>query len=423
MAMKEHQKNAIKNRLPKRGTRRTIYAALIIATLIGLAIWAFTPRPAPVELATASLGRFELSIEEYGKTRVRDRYTVYSPLSARIARIILREGDVVQAGADLASLTPVLAPMLDARTVQEQSERVAAREAMSTLANVRIERARVALQQASAERARSEKLAPDRFVSASKLEIDRLGELAAKKELASAIEERHVAEHEFELARAALRAVKEPGAVSGKSMLAIRAPISGTVLRVLQPNEGAVNLGTALLEIGDTKAMEIVAELLTTDALQAKPGTPVRIERWGGTGVLAGQVRRVEPAAFTKISALGVEEQRVNVIIDITSPHEQWQALGDGFRVSVRLITMAEENVLRVPVSAVFPLMGSAKPERYAAFIVREGRANLMPIEVHARNGELAWIRAGITAGEQVIIYPSAAVKDGARVVARTIQQ
>jgi HlyD family secretion protein len=401
-------------------TRKKIYAATFMAALITLVVWAFSPRPVPVELATASLGRFELAIEEYGKTRVRDRYIVYAPLTGRIARMRWREGDVVQAGDDLATLTPVLAPMLDARTLQEQAQRVETRDAMISLANVRIERARVALQQASADRARSEKLAPERFVSASKLEIDRLAELAAKKELASAIEERHVASHELELARAALRAVKQPESSASKSSFTIQAPIAGSVLRVVQTNEGTVNLGTALLEIGDTRVMEIVAELLTTDALQAKAGTPVRIERWGGSGVLEGQVRRVEPAAFTKVSALGVEEQRVNVIIDVTSPHEQWQALGDGYRVTVKLITIAHENVLRVPVSAVFPQTGNPSAEGYAAFIVRAGRAILTPIDVQARNGELAWIRTGIALGEQVIVYPSAAVKDGVRVVART---
>jgi HlyD family secretion protein len=402
--------------------RKIIYTITFVAVLIALLVWAFSPRAVPVELAKASEGRFELSVEEYGKTRVRERYTVSAPLSASIARISLREGDPVQAGAVLASLTPVLSPMLDARTLQEQSARVETTDAMVSLANARIERARVALQQASVERSRSEKLAPDRFVSASKLEMDRLAELAAKKELDSANEDRHVAIHELQQARAALRTVQEPSSGANKSVFTLKSPIAGSVLRLLQQSESTVALGAPLLEVGDTKNMEIVAELLTTDALQATSGTPVQIERWGGVGILEGRVRRVEPAAFTKVSALGVEEQRVNVLIDITSPYQQWKALGDGFRVSVRIITLIKEKVLRVPVSAVFPVTQSDDPDAYAVFVVREGRANLQRVDVGARNGKDAWIKSGLQPGDQVIIYPGDAVREGVRVIARKIE-
>jgi HlyD family secretion protein len=201
------------------------------------------------------------------------------------------------------------------------------------------------------------------------------------------------------------------------------------VLRVVQPSETMVALGAPLLEIGDIRQIEIVAELLTNDALQARPGTPVRIERWGGPAVLEGRVRLVEPSGFTKISALGVEEQRVNVLIDITSPPEQWQALGDGYRVGVRVIPLEQENVLRVPVSAVFPYPGTVAAGganagaggagNMGAFVLTDRRARLRAVEVGARNGDEAWIKSGLTAGEHVIIYPGNAVRDGTRVVAR----
>jgi HlyD family secretion protein len=396
--------------------RTIIYAIALIAVFAALVVWAFFPRAVPVELAKASEGRFELSVEEYGRTRVRERYTISAPLSASMARISLREGDPVQAGALLASLTPVLSPMMDARAVQEQSARVETSDAMVSLANARIERARVALQQASVELGRSEKLAPDRYVSANKLDMDRLTELAAKKEL-----DRHVAIHQLQQARAVLRIVQKPSSGAEKSAFTLQSPVNGSVLRVMQQSESIVALGAPLLEIGDTKNMEIVAELLTTDALQAAPGTPVKIERWGGTGILEGRVRRVEPAAFTKVSALGVEEQRVNVLIDITSPYEKWKALGDGFRVNVRIITLAKNNVLRIPVSTVFPDVVSDQPNAMAVFMVADGKAKLVPVAVGARNGVDAWITSGLQTGDQVIMYPGNTVKNGVRVTAREI--
>jgi HlyD family secretion protein len=196
------------------------------------------------------------------------------------------------------------------------------------------------------------------------------------------------------------------------------------VLKVHHQSETVVATGTPLLELGDTRRMEIVAELLTTDALMAVPGSAVRVERWGGPTVLQGRVRLVEPAAFTKISALGVEEQRVNVLIDLTSPAAAWAALGDGYRVGVRIVTRSEANVLRVPVSAVFPLpAGDAAPGSTASavFVLDGGRARLQPVQLGARNGSEAWIQHGLTPGAKVLIYPPAAVQDGAKVRVRSV--
>jgi HlyD family secretion protein len=191
---------------------------------------------------------------------------------------------------------------------------------------------------------------------------------------------------------------------------------------VHQTSETAVATGAPLVDLGDTGRLEVVAELLTADALQAEPGRAVRIERWGGPQALEGRVRRVEPAAFTKVSALGVEEQRVNVIIDLTSPPAQWQGLGDGWRVGVRIVTRQEAAVLRVPVSAVFPrpaTEGTAAAPGHAVFRIDAGRARLQPVRLGARNGHDAWIQDGLAAGAEVIVYPPAAVSDGARVRAR----
>lgn len=404
-----------------RHTRTWIIGTLAVAATAALLAWAFAPRPVQVELATARVGRFEITIDEDARTRIRDRYVVSAPLAGRLSRIALREGDPVAHDMVLAALAPTLAPMQDARTRAELAARVDTADAMVARAGTRIERAKVALEQARTVLKREEKLAAGRFVSASQLDTDRLAVRAAQKELDSATQDRHVAGHELEQARAALAAVRS----DNDATFAVRAPVAGRVLRVLQRSAGTVALGTPLLEIGDTGDMEIVAELLTADALRAAPGTPVRIERWGGDAPLAGKVRLVEPAAFTKISALGVEEQRVNVLIDIASPPEQWRALGDGYRVGVRIVALARDDALRVPVSAVFPSTrtptGDEGARAMAAFVVDGGRARLRTVEVGGRNGEDAWIVSGLRAGERVIVYPGDAVTDGGRVEARDV--
>lgn len=405
-----------------RKARVWIIGGVALAATAALLVWAFAPRPLQVELATASVGRFERTIDEDGRTRVRERYLVSAPLAGRLSRIALREGDAVTPDTVLATLTPALSPMLDARSEAQLAARVEAADANVARARTRIARARTAQAQARNTLKREEALAKDRYIAANQLDTDRLAVRAAEQELQSAEQESHVAGHELEQARAALAAVRD---ADNGNAFAVRAPVAGQVLRVIQTSAGTVALGTPLLEIGDTAGMEIVAELLTGDALQATPGTPVRIERWGGAAPLAGKVRRVEPAGFTKISALGVEEQRVNVLIDITSPPEQWRALGDGYRVGVRIVALARDDVLRVPVSAVFPSVlprtqahGDAAREM-AVFVVDAGRARLRPVEVGGRNGEEAWIVSGLRAGERVIVYPGDAVEDGARVQAR----
>jgi HlyD family secretion protein len=403
-------------------TKTWIYALGGTAIAVALVAWAFAPRPVEVEVATVTQGHFETTIDEDGKTRLRDRYVVSAPLSGLLTRISLREGDRVEANAVVATLTPVLSPMLDERTLREQQARVEITQAQVQRVNALIEGAKVSLLQAKNEVQRTEQLAKQGFVSPTKLETDRLAALAAQKALDAANEERHIAGHEVEQAQAALVAVRRPAHL-GPGSFELRAPIAGRVLRIVQGSEATVTLGAPLLELGDTQALEIVAELLTTDALQTRPGSRVAIERWGGSGVLEGRVRLVEPAAFTKVSALGVEEQRVKVLIDIASPPEQWRALGDGFRVGVRIVTMTLENAVTVPVSAVFPLPaqeGGAKGGM-AVFAVQDGHARITPVQVGARNGEHAWLQQGLAPGATVIVYPPSSVKDGVRVQVRKV--
>ena len=438
--------------------RRTwlIGGGLALALALGVG-WAFAPRPVEVELAAVTLGPFETTIDEDGKTRLADRYVVSAPLAGRLARITLKEGDAVAVDTPLAVLNAVLPAMLDERTRRELRARVAAAQDNVSRATSRTARAQVSLDQARNEVWRSEQLVQQGFIAPIKVETDRLATLGAQREVEGAAAERRMAAHELEQTQAALGAVQPSGAGAGAgagagraaantSGFTVRAPSAGRVLRVLQVSEGAVALGTPLIELGDTGRMEVVTELLTTDAIAARVGSRVVIERWGGPVALEGRVRNVEPAAFTKVSALGVEEQRVRVLIDITSPQADWQALGDGYRVSVRIVTLSEPKAVQVPVSAVFPLpssagmvsdagaageqgakgaaatdgsAGAAVPARFAVFVADEGRARQTAVMLGARNGSAAWIRGGLTTGQQVIAYPPATVRDGQRVAAR----
>ena len=253
--------------------------------------------------------------------------------------------------------------------------------------------------------------------------------------------EREVATRELAQARAALEAVRGPGG----SRFNVRSPVAGRVLKVHQTSEASVAMGTPLLDVGDTRRLEVVAELLTSDALQIPGAAAVRIDRWGGEGELAGQVRRVEPAAVTKVSALGVEEQRVKVLIDLTSPPAQWAALGEAYRVGVRIVTRSQPQALQVPVSALFPPPAGTQdslavghsasaPASAAApvpagpaatpmsvYAVEGGQARLVPVELLARNGRSAWIRAALPVGQAVVIYPPASLRDGQRVQVRRV--
>lgn len=385
-----------------------IYGAAGLAAAAALG-WAFAPRPAEVETAAVERGRFEQSIDEDGRTRLRDRYVVSAPVTARLTRITLREGDRVAAGDVVAVLTPVMSALVDERSLREAAARARAADAAVAGADARVERARLAQEEARLELARTSRLAGEGFLSASRLDSARLALDVAKRELEAARSGHEVAVHERTQARAAVQPAG-PGAAAGQPV-PVRAPVSGVVLRVPLHSEATVTAGTALLDIGDPRQMEVVAELLTTDAVSARPGTRAVIERWGGPP-LEGRVRRVEPAAFTKVSALGIEEQRVNVLVDIDAPPAEWLAMGDGFRVTVRVVTVSTADALMVPVGALFPYADGGM----AVLRLDGRRARLQPVELAARNGSVGWVRNGLEPGQRVVVYPPPGVSDGSRV-------
>lgn len=425
-------------------TRRTAFmlaaGTLVLAVLLA---WALAPRPVTVEAATVGMGPFEAGIDEEGRTRLRDRYVVSAPVAGRLQRPLLREGDAVRAGDVVARLQPLLPVMLDERARHEQQARAQAADAAWQAAQARVGVARLGAERADSEWRRTESLVQQGFVSEAKTEGDRLARDTARAEWQAAQEGERAARFEREAARAALvnptsaAVAAGEGTARGDAVL-LRAPVAGRVLKLNQASATTVAAGTPVLELGNVGALEVVVELLTGDAWQVRPGSVVRIERWGGPQALAGAVRSVEPAGFTKVSALGVEEQRVRVLIELTSPPAQWASLGDGFRVGVRVVTRSAERVLRVPVGAVFPRPAGLKADDgcpapqagepatlesgcVAAFVVEGGRARLRAVRLEARETRFAWLRGGLREGESVIVYPAAAVADGVRVAVRTV--
>ncbi len=390
-------------------SKKTLWISGGILLAMLLLVWAFWPQATEVETGAISRGRFERAVQEDGKTRLRERYVVSTPLTGRVQRVTLKQGDTVARDTVLATLWPVMPGLLDERARQEQNERIGAMEAAERRASANVERARAALDQAVADLKRSETLAQQGFVSPTQNETGRLTVRLRQKELESARQEEDATGHELQQARIAIRTFSQGG--STQRSWAIKSPIAGKVLKVNQQSEGLVQAGTALLELGDPSDLEVVVDLLTEDAAQVRPGTPATLANWGGPQLLQARVRLVEPAAYTKISALGVEEQRVNVVLDIVAPAEQWRSLGDGYKADVRIVVQTEPDALKVPVSALFP-----SGTRAALYTVENGRARQHEVEVLARNGSEAWIRSELAPGTAVILFPPSSLQEGERV-------
>jgi HlyD family secretion protein len=388
--------------------KKWIFVALVIALLIAGFAWAFRPQAVPVETAAVRNGAFEQTVEEDGKTRVRERYVVSAPLAGRLARVRLKAGDVVRAGTTVAVLTPSAPSMIDARAARELTERVGAAAAGVEQARANVARAEVALEQAQSDVVRRNKLQSEGFVAAAALEQAELTLRIQAKELEAARFMQEGAAHDLAQARAALmRARDAAGARRPGTAWEIESPVDGYVLRVLQESETVVGVGTPLLEIADPADLEVVIDVLSTDGVRIAGGA--RVEMDAGAGLhLTGRVRRVEPAAFTKVSALGVEEQRVNVIVDIASPPERWRGLGDQFRIDARIIIFERRDAVIVPVAALF-----RDTDQWAVFVATDGHARMRRVKVGGRTPSDAWIEEGLVAAERVIVYPGDSVADG----------
>jgi HlyD family secretion protein len=388
-------------------------AVLALAVIGGLA-FGFYPRAVAVDAVAVVRGPLAVTIEEEGKTRVTDRYVVSAPISGYARRIDLRVGDAVQAGQVLAVIEPLRAEALDPRSRAQAQARVRAAEAALGAAQ---ENARAAAAQAglaARELERNTDLHKSGFLSDQALDKYRAELTRTEAARLAADHNVSVARFELDMARAALAKVARLEAGGPAETLEVRAPVAARVLKVVRESEGPVPAGQPLIEIGNPEAIEVEVEVLSTQAVRIRPGGRVLLDRWGGEGALQGAVRVVEPAGFTKVSALGVEEQRVRVIVDFTSPREQWRSLGDGYRVEARFVVWEGEDVVQAPASSLFRHDGG-----WALFVIDGGRARLRPVDVGQRAGLTAQVLTGLEPGEQVINHPGDDIRDGVRVKAR----
>ena len=394
---------------------RRLFGALFVLFVLGLVVVAAMPKPVPVDVETVAVGAMEITIDEDGRTEVIDRHTLSAPLSGNLARVELDPGEQVREEKTLARILPMSAPLLDERTRAQAEARVAGALASQRQARASINRLQAAAEYAQTNLARHESLLSSGGASQATLDRVRLEERSSRDELESARFGVRVADYEVRMARAALGRIS---AGEEGEALEVPSPINGQVLRVLQESEGVVQAGQPLLQIGDPSHLEVIVDVLTADAVRIQPGAPVRLERWGGESALAGRVRRVDPSAFTKVSALGVEEQRVNVVIDIESPREEWESLGDGFRVEARIQIWHDDETLRVPASAIFRHRfdeGTA----WATFVLVGELAELRRVEIGRQNGLEAEVIEGVREGESVIVHPNDDVEDGVSVRVR----
>lgn len=388
--------------------RNRIALAAALVALAALVAWALRPQPVAVELAEVTRGTFEQAIADDGKTRVRDRYVIAAPLAGRVQRIRLEAGDAVKLDQVVALLTPVAPAFLDDRTARELQERIGAAEAQ--LARARAETLKVQAQrdQARADLERQTRLSKEGFVSQTAREQAQLAMKTAERAVEATRYAEEAARHDLAQAKAALNRYGSgaPGAI-----WEVTSPVSGAVLKLVQQSEGPVALGAPLLEVADARSLEAIVDVLSQEAVAIRPGMPARLDLGAGVAPLAARVRLVEPAAFTKVSALGVEEQRVNVVLDFVEGLERVQTIGDGFRVEAQIITYQQPNALKVPVGALF-----REGDGFAVFVVDGDVARKRTVKVPRRNATEALIEEGLQPGERVVVYPSDALRDDARV-------
>jgi len=395
----------------KKWIRRTLIALAVLA-VVGIIVVAWIPNPVEVEVAAVQRGPLVVTVNEDGRTRVKDRYLVSAPLTGNLARLDLEAGDAIEEGQVLARLVPLPPPLLDSRTRAEAKARVDAAMAARRQSQASVNRARYQRDFAKQESERA--LAVVQQGGLARSDADRAVSTyhGSEEDLRSANFGARVAEHQLTLAQTALMQLTGQG--EEVEQLDISSPVAGQVLKVFQESEGVAQGGTPILEVGDPTALEVVVDVLSQDATRIPTGAATLIERWGGKNPLRGHVRVVEPSAFTKLSALGVEEQRVNVIIDMDDDRELWSTLGDGYRVEARISVWEGTDVLKVPASAVF-----RSDEAWATFVVEEGTAVVRAVELGETNGLETEVLSGLDEGDAVIAYPSDSVRDGVSVRSR----
>ncbi|MEQ9316136.1 MAG: HlyD family efflux transporter periplasmic adaptor subunit [Henriciella sp.] len=399
---------------------RQFILAGVGAALVLLLVWAFWPRPVEVDTGLVAERAMTVTMDDEARTRVRDAYVVSAPIAGRLLRVEVEPGDEVIGGEGVIARMLAAPPSaLDMRTREQARASVNAADAALRLALADLNSALADQDLASAEFNRAESLA--RSGTGSEAALDRAQRQKRAADAAVDTAKAAISMREAELANARARlidfrddpgATRNPGTVPADgTSIPLEAPFTGRVLRVIEESETTLIPGQPIIEIGDvSNDLEVIAELLSSDAVQIEPGDRVIIDNWGGEVPLSGIVERIEPWGFTKFSALGVEEQRVNTIIRFTHPIEERRALGHGYRVEVRIVVWEEEAALTVPSAALFRLDGG-----WAVFTLSNGRVRLRRVEVTRNNGELAAISSGLEAGVEVVLYPGQDLADGMR--------
>lgn len=400
----------------------TLAAGVVVA---GALTYAFWPRPTLVDMGAVIEAPLQVTIDEEGRTRVHEPYVVSTPIAGRMMRLTLEPGDRVERGDVVARLLPTSPSALDARSREQARANVTAAEAALRVAEADLNKARADRDLAQANLERTKRLFDSGIVSHAALDSDERSAKAANAALDTARAAISMRVAELNNARAALISFDDTGlaeAIEAEQgeVLPLKAPVPGAILQIMQRSEVTLPAGTPILEIGNVETdLEVLAELLSTDAVRIAPGDAVIIDNWGGDIPLQGEVARIEPWGFTKVSALGVEEQRVNVTVRFLSPWEDRKALGHGFRVEVRIVTWAQDKALTVPAGALF----RDGPDAWALFVVQDGVAVQRRVGVAANNGLVAAITEGVNAGDVIVLYPPAGLTDGQKVARRSAYQ
>lgn len=387
--------------------------AIFILFGIGLLVWGFWPQPIMVETTQAKQAPLTVSIEAEGQTRVIDRYVISAPVSGTTCRLNLKVGDDVFQGQVLMGITPLTSPVLDARSRAQAKAQVAAAKSAVSAAQERASAATAASELASDKLNRYQPLLKKSLVSEEAFQQAKTEALTAAAAKRSADFSVEVARYELEAALTALEYSGSSSQQAPTERVQVTSPIDGKVLKVARQCKGPVQTGEALLEVGDPSALEIEVDVLSADAVKIQPGMTVYINRWGGEKTLSAIVKRIEPIGFTKVSALGVEEQRVLIICDFTSPEEEWQKLGDGYRVEAELVLWHQDKVLQVPSSAVFRYQ-----QGWAVFALEDGLAKRKTVTLGKRTGLATQILSGLAPNDVVINYPSDLIENGTSVKA-----
>ncbi|WP_346836558.1 efflux RND transporter periplasmic adaptor subunit [Microbulbifer sp. SAOS-129_SWC] len=395
---------------------KRLFGIGLLAGLLLFFAYAFLPKPVPVDMAHVTRGPMTVSVSDEGYTRVRDVYVVSAPVTGYLLRIERNVGDRVDAHkTPLAQLLPTHPEFLNERARVQAQAAIDSAKAALNLARAERRDAEAKLRFARADAARARKLAPKGYISKEELERMELAQDSAEAALDTAKAAERMRSGELDNARAQLITpdAEHPDAGNNK-IITITAPVGGRVLQRRQESEKVVTAGTPLLDIGNPAQLEVVVDLLSRDAVQVQPGAPVSMTNWGGDYPLHGRARLIEPYGFTKYSALGIEEQRVNVIIDFTDPRSEWQRLGHGYRVDAEIQTWHGDNILQLPAGALLRHAG-----RWAVFRVVGDHAVMTPIKIGHNNGQQVEIQQGLSEGDTLVLHPSERIEDGISVVRR----